>query len=283
MYCSPLNQVKYGKTDGTCYSKRDLQEIAKQYNNLSKDHKIPLNLPKDELHDQLEKAFQMVCSGEFCWAEKMSLADKMTHVFRPKKPQEWNEDRYTWLNTYDILFVMQQYEELHKDFTFLGVHPIDFAQKNSTGACIGDILCNFHVDLLQKTNKPKFGMILNLDPHYKGGSHWVSMYACLDPQSINYGIHYYDSVATPPPKEAIDFMKLVKKQVKDRKFNIKVNTIQKQTKGTECGMFSIVFLTQCLKNVPFKTICKRMMTDDDINKLRDVIYTPSNSSRPINV
>ena len=40
-------------------------------------------------------------------------------------------------------------------------------------------------------------------------------------------------------------------------------------------MFSIIFLIQSLKNIPFETICKNMPTDDTVNTLRDTIYLPS--------
>jgi hypothetical protein len=70
-------------------------------------------------------------------------------------------------------------------------------------------------------------------------------------------------------------MKLVQSQVNDPKFKVQSNKIQKQFANTECGMFSIIFATQMLKLVPFDFICKHMRTDAEINKIRDVIYTPS--------
>ena len=225
---------------------------------------------------ELEKVFQNICATEFCWAQHVAMSDKMTHVFRPEKPSEWNKDRYTWLNTYDILFVIQQYEALHTDFKFLGVYPIDFANTNSTGACIGDTLCNFDIQNLHKNKKTHFGLILNLDTHDQSGSHWVSLYCNLEPKHKNYGIFYYDSVANPPSREVKTFMSLVKKQMhNDPKFKIKWNKIQKQKENSECGMFSIIFLTQCLKDMSFDAICRQMPMDEEINRLRDVIYTPT--------
>ena len=40
--------------------------------------------------------------------------------------------------------------------------------------CLAEI-CNFNLNKMIK-NKKKIGFIFNLDPHTKGGSHWVSMF-----------------------------------------------------------------------------------------------------------
>ena len=63
------------------------------------------------------------------------------------------------------------------------------------------------------------------------------------------------------------------------KFAMRYNRIQKQFDNYDCGVFSEVFITQMLKNISFDEICKRMKSDRDINKLRDVLYTPSKVSK----
>lgn len=286
LHCSPYNQQKYGIKDGTCYSLQDLQTIATEYNKLNPKNKIDTDLSKKELHSALESAFRKVCSNEFCWADNKligssSIKPKVKDMFRPKKPLEWYENKRTWLNTYDILFVMEQYERLYKDFLFLGVFPMDFAKNDYSGQCIGDMLCSFDInkDIIGQ-NKKRFAFVLNLDYHDEPGSHWVSVYCNLDYRKKNFGIYYYDSVANEPTSEVEAFMHKVQEQVTkymlprvSKRFQVKYNKIQKQFKDTECGMFSIIFLTQCLKHITFDFICKHMRTDDEINKLRDVVYT----------
>ena len=279
LYCSPYNQIKYGEKDGTCYSYNDLIAIATEYNKLSKK-KINIHQPKLQLHNDLEKAFQKICSDELCWInndiiKNPQLKSKVKDSFRPLKPKEWYDDRKTWLNTYDIQFVLEQYEQLYTDFKLLGVYPIDFAYNDEYGRCIGDDLCNFNIKTSLPKGKKQFGMVLNLDYHNEPGSHWVSVFCNINPKKENFGIYYYDSVANPPPKEVVEFMKLVQSHVNDSKFEVQSNKIQKQFANSECGMFSIIFATQMLKLVPFDFICKHMRTDSEINKIRDVIYTPS--------
>jgi hypothetical protein len=171
-----------------------------------------------------------------------------------------------------------QYEHLHKDFKFLGVHPIDFAVKYD-GYCIGRYLCDFDIKKLGK--KKRFAMVLNLDRHDQSGSHWVALYCNLNPRNKNFGIYYYDSVASPAGDEVTAFMASICEQVQRyhprlaKKFERMENTIQRQFKNTECGMFCIVFLTQCVKNTyTFQEICEKMKNDDEINKIRDIVFRP---------
>jgi Ulp1 family protease len=104
----------------------------------------------------------------------------------------------------------------------------------------------------------------------------------MQPRHKNFGIYYYDSVAYPPPREVASFMKQIEKEAYSvfskkiaDKFAMRYNKIQKQFSNYDCGVFSEVFLTQILKDIKFDDIARRMHTDDEINKLRDVLYTPS--------
>ena len=76
-------------------------------------------------------------------------------------------------------------------------------------------MCAFHIKNLLEQKKTKFGMVINTDPHYKGGQHWFSIFCNLDPKSKNYGIYYYDSVANAPNKEMHSFMDQIANQVKE--------------------------------------------------------------------
>ena len=277
MYCSPSHH-KYSKK-GTCLSKEEISTIAAEVETTTEKH-IPTT------RASLKKHFAKQCGdkGEYCWLDQLSYETrrKIEQAFRPRKPREWNSNPRTWLNTDDILYVMLQYEQLHKDFKFLGVHPIDFTHK-ANGYCISaNNLCEF--DIKNYTQK-RFAIVLNLDTHDQPGSHWVALYFNINPKLKNFGVYFYDSTA--PSTEEIDdeifkFMALVKSQViRDyspsisKHFEYGINTVQRQFKNTECGMFCLVFLTQCVKNIPFKEICKGMKKDDEINKIRNVLYRPN--------
>lgn len=315
LYCSP-SRYEMGKNDKTCYSLDELKTIAADYNNnlATKPQKvkaiakerlstksakaakaeelelktIKLNQSKTALLKSLKRQLNTICGdAQHCWVQQEFISPHtrntiLNNALRPLKPKEWYDNPKTWLNTYDILKVMKQYEKRYNDFSFLGVFPIDFQAKDENGQCIASGMCDFNIKRLLSKDKKRFAMILNLDKHNEPGSHWVSLYCNMSPNRNNFGIYYYDSVAYAPPKEVALFMKNVKTQIinhfdKDTssKFTMKHNKIQKQFANTECGVFSEVFLTQICKDIKYEDICAKMKTDSEINKIRDVLYTPS--------
>lgn len=275
MYCSPSHH-KHAKK-GTCFSPSELNLIAKTIN--EKEKKVVIK-GKDK-KKVIEQYFQGICQDkEYCWLEQLdyNTRKRLEEAFRPIKPRSWNNNPRTWLNTDDIMYVMKQYESLHKDFKFLGVHPIDFAERKD-GICIGYDLCDFDIRNFKK--QKRFAMVLNLDHHNEPGSHWVAIYCSLYQRKQNFGIYYYDSTSNPPGPEVQTFMEKVSEQVKRdfkpniaSKFAMQFNSVQRQFKNSECGMFCIVFLTQCVKNIKFDEICERMKQDDDINNIRNILYRP---------
>lgn len=295
LFCSP-DRFEMGQKDKTCMSLGELQDVARDFNKNKVQTKratpkrvIKIKNDKKEMFEELKEKLGKVCGdADHCWVQQDFVSQEtknkiLEKAFRPLKPKSWYDNRQTWLNTFDILKVMKQYENKYKDFTFLGVFPIDFAGNDAYGNCVGGSnMCHFSLHKMLHNGKKRFGMVLNLDRHDESGSHWVAFYCNLNPRKKNFGVYYYDSVAHPPPREVASFMKQIEKEsydvfskkVADR-FAMRYNKVQKQFNNYDCGVFSEVFLTQILKDIPFDDICRRMHTDDEINKLRDVLYTPS--------
>ena len=283
IHCSP-KMHEHAEKDRTCFSLEELKLIVAEFNKKSEPAKQITATTKKGMVAALLKAYKPICDkNQYCWikqtlAHNTSKLNKLESNFRVKMPNEWVNNQNTWLNTYDILYVMKQYEELYKDFVFLNVTPIDFAEKNSFGRCIGDMLCDFNVKDLLARQKTRFGIVFNTDPSTRGGQHWIMIYCNLDSKKPNYGIYFYDSVASPAPHQVKTFMKKIVGQVPEENrsaFECKENKIQRQYSNYDCGMFCIVFLTQCLKNIKFDIICKNMYTDEKINSLRKVLYRPA--------
>ena len=278
--CSPKTKLDKVKT---CYSLSQLKKIAKNYNNSHTD-KINLNVGKKELWEQLmAKNFDNCSNNEYCWLKQNYMKinteiSKYKENFRPEKPKEWDNDPNKWLNTYNILNVMNQYQDKYNKFKFIGVFPIDFRTKIGN-TCVSPEMCSLNVKDLLKEKKTKLGFVFNLDKHWQSGSHWTSLYINLDINSKNYGAYYYDSVGNKPPPEVSDFIKIVKQQLK--KLNLKTNkdfkflhnNIEHQKGGSECGMFSMYFLDKCLKNINFnKFINNKNLNDELVFKHRNIYY-----------
>lgn len=281
-YCSPSHKEIYDKTK-TCYTKKQLELIAKKYNKSVTQNKIKVNTLKKELLEQLHTILQ---THESKWPQlsfmgniKDDTKEDLIESFKPEKPKEWKINKRQWLNTYDIMEVMEQYEDKYRSFKFLGVFPIDFEHKINGNHCVSPVMCNFDLKRMLDNRITQCGAILNLDYHYQSGSHWVCMYIGLIPHNPNFGCYYIDSGASKAPKEVHDFFKRIKQQINDQykkedadNFKFRENKKQFQFKNTECGMFSMYFMIQFLKQRPFKTIINSKIDDEDAFQLRDEYY-----------
>ena len=295
--CSPSRE----KGRAVCMVKTEMQELAELYNAEYKKGQqgqqgqshihglIPASAFDTE--DVLVKALDLRLGGtkcksekDACWVEHPMVKRSgefyrklIKKAFKPKKPDAWIKKPREWLNTYDILDVMKQYEEKFPIFSFLGVFPVDFAHER---VCLLEKMCDFHLDKLRGKGKTSFGMVLNLDKHDEPGSHWVSLFCSIDPSSPKYGISYFDSAGSRPPKDINIFMKKVFQQIKDRTFQHKFNPVKMQFGGSECGIFSMRFLIMCLEHpsLSYRQIRSEMMKLIDKKKdgkmfaFRDKMY-----------
>jgi len=114
------------------------------------------------------------CATEFCVVKNAPVTDKsFLDYFRPEKPKEWDKKDNEWLDSFNIEDVMKQYEDADPSFEFIGPVPIDFDKELSFGKCVVDELCKLDLNAVNLTKKKKIGIVFNLDPHDKPGSHWV--------------------------------------------------------------------------------------------------------------
>jgi Adenovirus endoprotease len=283
-HCSPAALVTSGST---CFSRELLVMMTRLYNRSRTNAKdqIPIASSKTDLWQNLHDRLHTRCgSKETCWMDQpfaKNARDKMETAFRPPKPKAWYSNQKEWLSTYDIVHVMKQYEDAHANFGFLGVFPIDFASKNArSGSCVVQEMCSLDIRSTYKKKQTRIGVVFNTDKHDQSGSHWISLFIGLSPRSKNFGVFFYDSVAMKPPKELQVFMKKVEADLKDLhpahadKVVVRTNTIRKQWKNSECGVFSMLFIISMLK-YGFDETCARMGKDDEVNKFRDILYRPS--------
>ena len=194
--------------------------------------------------------------------EKKTLLDTF---FRPKAPESWKKDPDMWLTSEDIAVVMKQYEKAHPEFRFLGVVPIDFSAPDpyaKNEKCMNEQFC--HVDLEEEKSKGRkiVGAVFNLDPHYKGGSHWVGLAIDVNRNCV----YYFDSYGVAPPPQVSKFMRSLTLQ--NPKLKLQSNGRRFQFSDTECGMYSMYFLTQMIDGVSFKKFCKNPVPDKRMYGLR---------------
>ena len=268
MQCSPYNYDTFYKTHNTCFSKTQLEDLAKSLD-LKHSKSIKKTALWARINEHMQSKYRCGEGDEHCWVDKHPKTPATSHV--PAHPHDWLVNPYTWLSNLDIMNVMVQYEQKYPSFKFVGVFPVDFATKDTFGKCLYQEMCNLDLKKLGKNYK-SFGFVFNLDKHDQPGSHWVAMYANIDKDQPNYGVYYFDSNAMPAPSEIKQFGMSLVNQMNDKNFTFHENTVRKQFHNSECGMFCLNFLIECLKRKSFKKIMKQEFTDKHAHKLRKVLF-----------
>jgi hypothetical protein len=239
-YCSPT----HNNNPYTCFSDSALLKLASAYNRKYPDKiKLPENRPDgkksqlppsarkviwDSLRSGLQKSDELPCDQDYCILETplgRSIRDNEIHdeTFRPEKPESWYIDDHTWLTNFDIEGVMRQYEADYPDFAFLGPSPIDFDSKELfSDRCIEDSICKLNLSAMLSKGKTRIGIVFNLDPHDRPGSHWTALMCDI----ANGGIYYFDSNGTQPPKEVVALMHRLRDQGNELIMKDKIQTSQ---------------------------------------------------------
>lgn len=244
----------------TCYSPKKLHKMKDFWNARHPDVPIKTNNTKT-IWESLKKKLEPTCSQEMCWMEQQFMkrgVDKELRdfTFAPRVPDTWKKKSDEWLSSIDILRVMSQYEHEYPCFEFLGPSPIDYDHKKVYNECVWDELCNFSLSQHLENGKRKIGIIFNLDPHYKEGSHWVALFIYIPKEYMNEdkrhtqkaGIYYFDSYGDKPEPQINKFINTVIRQGRQLHipFSKKVNTKRHQYSESECGMFSMYFIIKML-------------------------------------
>lgn len=270
-HCSPGNDKKK-----SCLPKDTLKTLAQL---LNKEYKCDINIKcndkklKNQINEWLNKHY--TCNSEVCLVEKLKKYlsneeyDYYMKYFKPLMPKTWEKNPNTWLNTNDIDSVMYQYEDKYPKFKYLGTQPVDFSMKKNN-KCVSNNLCDF--DINEYMNKyDSLGIIINTDPHNEDGEHWFSIFFDLVGRNRNDpSIYYFDSVKSKPSEEIINFIKKIKNDKPDIDFLY--NDIQHQYGNTECGIYSLHFLTEMLKGKDFYDYINKKRNDKQMEKYRKKFF-----------
>ena len=249
---------------------------TKVYSEISKKLKIKGSSGADN-----EKLFQSVgCQRgeEHCLLDKAPINENLKkelrkQYLRTRRPKTWDADPDMWLDNYNIGGVMKQYQEAYPWFKFLGVFPIDFSAPDpytgNSGKCLYKETCEINLKNEYANGIRGIGMIFNLDPHFKGGSHWVGLYINL--QNIKKPfVGYFDSYGYKTPPLIARLMRSFKLQINT--CDLGFNARKFQYGDSECGMFSIYFIICMMCGISFKDFCKDSVNDDYMLQLRKILF-----------
>ncbi len=110
------------------------------------------------------------------------------------------------------------------------------------------------------SKRKRCAYVLNTDPHYKKGEHWVAVY--IDKSRVRY---YFDSYGLPPMKnECVDFLKRhCRRWV--------YNDVRLQDEGSKvCGQFCLYFLIHMSYGWTMDDIIDSLKNNDDIQVIEFV-------------
>jgi len=266
--CSPTKKLSY-----TCYSPSSLLKLKREWNKDHPDKKIYTN-DTYEIWKTLKHYLSKTCGNERCWLKQNFISDNLDsslkqYTFAPSAPPTWKKNPNEWLNSNDIINVMKQYEKKYPNFKFIGPSPIDFDKKKMFGQCVWNDLCNFSVKNLLNKGINKIGIVLNTDPHYLGGSHWICIFINLNKNFI----YYFDSNADKTPRQVRTFLNRVIRQAKRHDIYLKeyINMTEHQKSDTECGMYVLYIIITLLTSNSLPYFTERI-PDKEMEKLRKILF-----------
>jgi len=249
--CSPENK-NANLNSYTCYSDEDLHKLRDIWNARHPDKPIQTNDSK-EIWETIKNYYQTTCNKESCWIKQMvknsKLEKELMDSFAPESPDDWKKNPNEWLSSIDILQVMSQYEKKYKCFDFMGPSPIDYDTHKLYGECVWEELCHFNLAEQIKNGKTKIGIVFNTDPHYKGGSHWISLFINIKKGTI----FFFDSAGDKIPDQIMKFVNGVTEQGHSLKKRIDFTfdenyPVEHQYGNTECGIYSLFFIAHMLED-----------------------------------
>jgi len=266
--CSPTKKLSY-----TCFSPSSLLKLKHEWNKDNPDKKINTNNTY-EIWQGLKYYMSNTCNNEKCWLKQDFISDNLDnsltkYTFAPNAPPIWKKNPNEWLNSNDLINVMKQYEKKYTNFKFIGPSPIDFDKKKMFGQCVWNDLCNFNLKNLLYKGITKIGIILNTDPHYLSGSHWICIFINMDKEYI----YYFDSNADITPPQVRKFLDKVSNQAKLLNINIKkyINTTEHQKGDTECGMY-VLYIIIILLTTNKKPYFNKRIPDKEVERLRKIFF-----------
>lgn len=255
-----------------CLPVEILKEAAKML-------KLQANQSPVELRNAIQKALKVEPGKEFSFLEALPFdiakkAELAKQWLRPQMPAGWRKDPDMWLNSEDIEKVMNQFEESNSEFEFMGPFPIDFSapdpytrNKNGSKRCLMNEMCELRVQSARANGTKYIGIVYNLDPHFKSGSHWVATFIDLERNNC----YYFDSYGMEPPKQIGNFMRWLATDTKEMKLHY--NPKRLQYLNTECGMYCLLFITVMQYGIDFVKIPRAKPSDKEVLALRKWMFS----------
>ena len=232
--CS-INNSSNNTENYTCFNKNSLLKIAKNL-------KIKTsNLKKKQLWNEINNTLN--CNNEKCWINKIDKTI-INKFYKPLIPK----GKYKWLTNNDIDMVLNQYND--SNFKFFGAIPSDY----------------FHFNKIpKKISSQNNAIIFNLDKSHQKGSHWIAIFI----DNKNKIIEYFDSTGYDIDNKDI---KNFFNHNTFKNYTKKINKNKHQINNSECGIYTIFYITNRLNGKSFEDLSNNIIHDKQMNKNRQKFF-----------
>jgi hypothetical protein len=245
----------------SCYTLADIVTIAKSLNGKLPEERKIRNIStktKEALWREIEELTRNKCNyNQLCILHNyyQDLHNKKERIQKLKKYRflpVFPETVFLWTSNIDDC--MEQYERKYGDFIFLGASSSDFKPlvSRDTGASF--------IERVYNHGKKKIGIIYNLDPSDRPGSHWVGIFIDITPlyrsgQPID--INFYNSLGDKPSDDIDAWILAIAQNIgriiPTKKIIVKINKSHHQPAGNQdCGFYAIHFVVSMLEGIPFE-------------------------------
>ena len=277
LQCSPIvinTKRFYNISSHTCYPTHVLRNLYTAWNKHYPNDPIPECGDVDELYKILKAKLRKICFNEKCWSRKLNMPTDNKLYFAPNRPIEWETELTTWLSNIDIWNVLKQYEVLYTYFKCIYPTPVNYNTiRKDSMTCVSEELCKFNLAAYIKTGITKIGVVINTDPHYKKGAHWIALFINIP----NKVIFFFDSGGDKCPRRLYKLITSIIAQGKELDINLTFDQnhpLAHQRSTTECGMYVMYFIINMITDniTPYQLKTHRI-PDDKMIKLRNKYFT----------
>jgi hypothetical protein len=233
------------------FDEKEIDNLRQVYN---KEHANERPIPKggvDKVWKTIQHRLQEKCDDGAAECIITSL------IAKPKAPSSWRTNPEEWLSSLDIDELEHKFQQVFKQYYYVGTVPIDFGKHSKTGQCLVNSLCSLDIRNIYKKGYRQIGIVFNTDVSTGPGKHWIALFCDIRPELEYPRITYFDSYAYKPEKEIQVLMKTWKEEwdsthIHSKPMEVSYNKTRHQYEDSECGMYSLYFHLCCLMGIPMK-------------------------------
>jgi hypothetical protein len=248
--CSPL--VADG--EGVCSSNYTINKIRQWL-------QLPENTPPKKVMEEAMEKTQ--CTSEACVIQSPMIEElpkKEILRFKPQGPKNNTQ----WLSNSNIDNVLALIAAQNPSFKHVTFQFIDFQS-------YGGELAKLDWEGIVKKYK-NLGCVINTDHKGNPGKHWICVFVDL----VGGTVEYFDSAGQGVPAEIIKWMTetaIELSRITGRKFkDVIVTTMEHQRGETECGVYTLFYISARRAGVPFGFFEHTRVPDQDMEEFREYLF-----------